>query len=118
MDRVTCQECHMRFDAALGNCPNCGAAPTPLWRRMAGWRWPLPLAIGLLLQVLSSHVGLAGHPAVLIQPGARALSRFIAGTLFFTVLATLLLYALYRARIAWRGAHRRRRRRGTRRQAR
>ena len=118
MARVTCQECHQRFDAELGNCPNCGAVPIPLWRRMAGWRWPLPLAVGLLLQVLSRHVGLAGHPAATVQPGVLSLSRFIAGTLFFTILATLLLYAVYRARIAWRGARRRRRRRLARRQAR
>ncbi len=118
MARVTCQECHLRFDAALGDCPNCGATPMPLWRRMARWRWPLPLAIGLLLQVLSGHVGLTDHPVATPQSGTLTLSRFIAGLLFFTVLATLLLYALYRARVAWRGSRKRRRRRLARRQAR
>ena len=125
MARVTCEHCHMQYNTALGACPNCGAQVAPFWRRVFTWHWPLPLAIGLGLQLLSRHVDLershdlgrnlgpgSGRTAM---PDTVLVSQFIAGMLVFSLLAAIMLFILERIIRLLRREMSRRRRRGLRR---
>lgn len=106
----------MQYNAALRHCPNCGTKPSPLWRQVAEWHWPLPLAIGLALQILSQRTGTdRTHLSAPKLPELVLISQFITGVLVFSVLAALLLFAVERARLALRRKADRRRRREARR---
>lgn len=105
----------MQYNAALGACPNCGTKLLAPWRRVIGWRWPLPLAIGLALQVLSQHTDPdRRRPELPRLPEVALISQFIAGVLIFSAVAALLLFAIGRTRIALRRRNGRRRRRASR----
>jgi hypothetical protein len=101
MARSICRDCHVQYNPASGFCPHCGARPLALWRRVMIWRWPLPLAIGLVVQTLSQHPNL-GDWTVAEMPGIALVSQFIAGALVFSLMAALLLLAFNRTRGAWR----------------
>jgi uncharacterized protein HemY len=109
----------MQYNAALGDCPNCGTKPHPWWRQVFAWHWPLPLAIGLALQILSQRTG-PDRPRLGVPelPELASVSQFITGVLVFSVLAALLLFAVERTRTALRRWSSRRRRREARRRLR
>ena len=116
MARVICRECHMEYNAALRACPNCGARRPRFWRRLAGLRWPLPLAIGLALQLLSQRAGPErGHAELRPASDLASASQFIAGMLVFSILAALLFFLVTRTWIELRRMNGRRRRRRARR---
>ncbi len=73
---------------------------------MIGWYWPLPLGIGLALQVLSQHVGPEpGGPGVGRPPEIAVIGQFVAGALVLSGAAALLLFLLDRLRVALRRKH-------------
>jgi hypothetical protein len=90
----------MQYNLVLGSCPNCGTRPLTLWRRMIDWRWPLPLAIGLALQVLLYCASPQRTTTATMKstPEAAMISQFIASALIFAALAALLLFAATRIR--------------------
>ncbi len=97
----------MEYDDRASACPNCGLERASLWRRASRWRWPWPLAIGLILAVLSN-----GHPADRFTvPALVMISRFITEVVVFTLIAALLMFAVWRVRRVWRRRSRRIRRR-------
>ena len=110
MARVICPECHVQYNVTLGICPSCGARPIPAWRRMAGWHWPLPLAIGLALQILSQILDRARNAAMPAPPIVSVVSQFIAGVLIFSLLAAVLLFVVRRIGQVVRRRHSRRHR--------
>ena len=113
MARVTCRGCYAEYDDRLGACPNCGLEPTSFWRRAGKWRWPWPLAVGVILAALSdSHA--ADRSAVL---SLVMISRFITEVVVFTLITALLMFAVWRARRVWRRRSRRIRRRLAKRRA-
>ena len=104
--RITCQECHVQFNDAAGACPNCGTKPLSVWWRVIGWYWPLPLGIGLALQVLSQHAGRSqGGPGAGRLPEMAVIGQFAAGALVLSAAAALLLFLLDRLRILLRRKH-------------
>jgi hypothetical protein len=106
----------MQYNAALRECPNCGTRPYPRWRQVVEWHWPLPLAMGLALQILSQHTGPDRvHQGMPKLPELVSVSQFVTGVLVFSVLAALLLFAVERIRLALRRQIDRRRRRAARR---
>ncbi len=114
MARVTCRGCYVEFDDRVGTCPNCGLKPASLWQRALRWRWPWPLAVGVLLGLLSED----RSPDRATIPTLMMISRFVTEVLVFTVIAALLMFALWRARRVWRRRSGRIRRRMARRRAR
>ncbi len=98
MARVTCRDCYVEYDDRLGACPNCGLKPLSFWQRAARWRWPWPLAIGVLLGVLSD--GRVRDRAA--APDLVTISRFITEVVVFTVIAALLMFGVWNARRIWR----------------
>ena len=108
----------MEHNAALRVCPGCGTRHPRFWRRLLGWRWPLPLAVGLALQLLSQRVGPEGGAAdPLASIRLASISRFIAGVVVFAGLAALLLFVGTWVWAELRGRSGRRRRRQARRQS-
>ena len=91
----------MQFNDAAGACPNCGVKPLTVWQRMIASRWPLPLAVGLAVQIVSQHAGLDDGLAVAGLFEVTSISQFIAGTLIFSAVAAMLLFAADRIRTAW-----------------
>ena len=114
MARVTCRGCYVEYDDRLGTCPNCGLRPASLWKRAVRWRWPWPLAVGVALGLLSD----ARAPDRSTVPALVMISRFITEVVVFSVIAAVLMFALWSARRAWRRRSGRIRRRLARRQAR
>ena len=101
--RITCLECHVQFNDAAGACPNCRTKPLSIWWRVIGWYWPLPLGIGLALQVLSQHAGpQRGGPGVARPPEMAVIGQFAAGVLVLSAAAALLLFLLDRLRMVLR----------------
>lgn len=112
MARVICRTCHVQYNAALQVCPSCGEQPLRSWQRLLNWHWPVPLAIGLALQILSQHAGLQQSRLTLQRlPQAQSISQFITGVVIFSVLAALLLFVLRWMEAARRRMIRRRRQR-------
>ena len=93
----------MQFNDAAEACPNCGTKPLSIGWRVIGWYWPLPLGIGLALQILSQHVGPEqGGPGAGRPPEMAVIGQFVAGALVLSAAAALLLFLLDRLRIALR----------------
>ncbi len=107
MARIACRGCYAEYDDRLTACPNCGLERASLWRRVSRWRWPWPLAIGVILAVVSD--GHQGHGADV--PALVTISRFITELVVFTLIAALLMFAAWRLRRVWRRRSRRIRRR-------
>lgn len=112
MARVICPTCHVQYNAASQACPNCGERPLRWWQRLLAWHWPVPLAIGIALQILSQHAGPERSRLATQQlPQAQSISQFITGVVIFSILAALLLFAVRRMETARRRMIRRRRQR-------
>ncbi|TLU72211.1 hypothetical protein [Lichenicoccus roseus] len=93
MPHVICPSCHVQYNAAGGRCPNCGARRPAVWQPLLDRRWPVALAIGVVLEAVAMRYGPATLAPQVHAPLVVA-SWFLAGTLVFTVLAGLVLLAV------------------------
>ena len=93
----------MQFNDAAGACPNCQVKPLSIWQRMIASYWLTSLAMGLALQIVSRHSGPHGGPIVANPFEVASISQFITGTVIFSAVAAMLLFAVDRIRTAFRG---------------
>nr|WP_321986027.1 hypothetical protein [uncultured Lichenicoccus sp.] len=82
-----------------------------MWRPLVEWRWPVPLAGGLILEALAVQYGPASLRPVGQSPVVAG-SWFLAGAVLFALLVTLALLAIgWTVRTLRRRMHRSARRR-------
>ena len=93
MPHVICPSCHVQYNATASRCPNCGVRRPQAWRPLVDWRWPVPLACGLVLEAAAMRFGPSSlHPVA--QSPVVSGSWFIAGALLFALVVHLVLLVI------------------------